>query len=115
MGARFHQARVVASEEVLGTVEAAMMRAAYQVLSEDPATPGHTNRLATAKALFFGLPQDIARFTRLFAWRVVFDPTLAGQVFNPSTKAITPEAMDDTALDAAVAAFWNTASNVPAE
>ena len=59
MGDRYWQHVVMQDTSFLGTVEASTMLVAAEVLSEDPATPGHENRAATARALFMGNPADL--------------------------------------------------------
>lgn len=111
MGLRFFQREVVADMGYQGTVEASAMRVAYEVLQEDPATPGHEQRMGVARALFQGLPDDITRFVRLFAWYAVFDPHVQTAVYNAETGEITPQNLNDEHMDGLVREFWDVASD----
>lgn len=108
MGIRAIQYEVVQDDGFRGAVEASAMAVAHEVLTEDESTPGHEQRVAVAAALFQGDPGDIERFTRLFAWKAVFDQTVQLQVWKNGE--VSTDDLDDDLMDSIVRDFWDMAA-----
>jgi hypothetical protein len=109
---RIHQRRAVDDADFRGVVEASMMRIAYDVLTESPDTPHHGQRASVAESLFQGMSVDLERFTRLFAWRAVFEPAIQTQAFDAATGTIRADRIDDATIDGVIRGFWDRAALV---
>ena len=107
---RYQQAQVVSSPDFRAMVEASVMLTAYTVLN-DTAHPEWAQRAGLSRTLLYVMtPQaTVDSIVKRFAWAVVND---AAVIAEYSAAAGDVKKISDQAIDAAVLAFWDTASDV---
>jgi hypothetical protein len=107
---RYYQWTVANHPGFLGAIEASVMKNAAAVLAEGSNVPNTAIRKETAKRLMRGLGSTRERLLRLYAWLAVFDPNIAGAVFDVGSGDITPQNIEDADLDTLVSTYWTLVS-----
>jgi hypothetical protein len=101
MATRIEQIKLLGSTEYTQQVAGSLLSAAFNVLSEDAATPNHSERIAYAQQI---LSNPVVQAGAMLV-RTLSNPTIAAAAGNPVSESGTP--FSDADIDFVVASLFN--------